>query len=659
MLRITSCCLIAALAFALSATCSAASSAASSAKPPILLKVDLRDAPRKLLHATEIIPVEPGPMTLAYPQWIPAVHQAGPIDQQAGLFITARRMGSAETTPIRWQRDPVQLYLYHMVVPKGARSIEVNFDFITSPDPAANGSTDANIAALNWNTVLMYPYHGQSTKVDSMEITPTIVMPAGWHFASALQSMEVSVTSAPPNSVTFHTVPLDQLVDSPVISGRYFREIALAPEVTPKHYLDLVADTPASLQIDQSHIDRFSELVRQAGILFHHRHYDSFHMLVTLSDRIAGDAFDHHQSLDNRRPANFLTSEKSLTLYGDFISHDFVHSWNGQYRRPVSLITANYQMPFIGTDLWIYEGLTDYLAGVLAVRSGIWTQQQFLDQWSEKAARFAHRPGKTWRDLQDTATMAPILWASENSAYESWRLGGYDFYGEGALIWLEVDTTIRKGTDGKKSLDDFLSLFYGQDKDTGPDTRPFTFGNLVNALNTVYPHDWSSFFKERLHELTPQAPLGGFADAGYRLVYRDAPNAWTALAGKSDFEYSIAMKVRSDGVILDVMLGGIADNAGFVPGMKFLSVNGRAFSIDQLKRAIRHAKEASAPIECTVENNGVDSTLALAYHGGEQYPALERIAGTKDRLLEIATPRLRLSAEEAARASKIERSPVP
>ncbi|HKT96025.1 MAG TPA: hypothetical protein VJS30_05770, partial [Paraburkholderia sp.] len=170
---------IAGLAFAMSTTCSVA----SSVKPPILLKIDLRDAPRKLLHATEIIPVEPGPMTLAYPQWLPAVHLAGPIDQQAGLFIAAHRAGSAAASPIHWQRDSVELYLYHIVVPKGVSSIEVNFDFITSPNPTASGSTDANIAALNWNTVLLYPYQGPSTQVASIEITPTIVMPVGWRFA--------------------------------------------------------------------------------------------------------------------------------------------------------------------------------------------------------------------------------------------------------------------------------------------------------------------------------------------------------------------------------------------------------------------------------------------------------------------------------------------
>ena len=99
------------------------------------------------------------------------------------------------------------------------------------------------------------------------------------------------------------------------------------------------------------------------------------------------------------------------------------------------------------------------------------------------------------------------------------------------------------------------------------------------------------------------------------------------------------MKVRSDGVITDVLIGGIADKAGFTPGMKLLSVNEKPFSIEQLQRAIRDAEGAPLPIECAVENNGVATTLTLAYHGGEQFPDLERDVGTKDRLLEIAAPR--------------------
>jgi predicted metalloprotease with PDZ domain len=607
---------------------------------PITLSVDLRDAPRKLLHATEIIPVHPGAMTLAYPKWIGNEHEFGPIGQQAGLFITGHQDGLPTAIRIRWERDPIDLYLYHITVPRGITSIEVKTDFITSAiDGTGAGSTDANIAVLDWNTVLLYPYAGPSTQVASIETTPTIILPEGWHFATAL-ALNISSATSVDSPISFQTVSLEQLVDSPVLSGRYFREIALAPEITPKHYLDMVADKPVSLEISQVHIDQLNNLVRQTGPLFQSRHYNSFRMLVTLSDHISGGAFDHHQSLDNRRPATFLTNERSLTLYGDFIAHDFAHSWNGQYRRPVGLVTPNYQVPVDTSGLWVYEGLTDYLSAVLAVRSGIWTQEQFLDQFAEIAAKFDHRPGKTWRDLQDTATMAPILWSVDGSpAYESWRLGGFDFYGEGELVWLEVDAIIRNKTGGKKSLDDFLVLFYGQKRDTGPKVVPFTFEQLVKALNTIAPNDWTAFFAQRLHELTPSAPLGGITGSGYRVVYRDTPSAWTALKGDKDFAYSIGMIVRPDGTISDVHLGSPAQTAGFGPGMKLLTINQHPFSIDGLQQAIRDAKNTTAPIDCTVDNSGVITSLALSYHGGEQYPVLERIPGTEDRLLEIAAPR--------------------
>jgi predicted metalloprotease with PDZ domain len=281
---------------------------------------------------------------------------------------------------------------------------------------------------------------------------------------------------------------------------------------------------------------------------------------------ISDGAFDHHQSPDNRRPANFLTNERSLILYGNFIAHDFAHSWNGQYRRPVGLVTANYQAPVDTSGLWVNEGLTNYLSDVLAVRSGIWTRQQFLDQFAETAAKFDHRPGKMWRDLQDTATMAPTLWSVDGStAYDSWRLGGFDFYGEGELIWLEVDAIIRNKSGDKESLDDFLALFFGEGGNTGPKVVSFTFEELAKALNGIVPNDWAAFFAQRLHELTPSAPRGGITGSGYRVVYRDAPSAWTALKGDKDFAYSIGMDVRPDGAISDVHIGSSAQTAGFAP----------------------------------------------------------------------------------------------
>lgn len=236
--------------------------------------------------------------------------------------------------------------------------------------------------------------------------------------------------------------------------------------------------------------------------------------------------------------------------------------------------------------------------------------------------------------------MAPILWSVDGSrGYESWRLGGFDFYGEGELVWLEVDAIIRNKTGDKKSLDDFLILFYGEEGNTGPKVVPFTFEQLIKGLNTIAPNDWAAFFAQRLHELTPSAPLGGITGSGYRVVYRDAPSAWTALKGDKDFAYSIGVDIRPDGTISDVHAGSPAQAAGFGPGMRLLTINQKPFSVDGLQQAIRDAKDTTAPIEFTVNNTGVVTTLALSYHGGQRYPFLERIPGTEDRLREIALPK--------------------
>lgn len=618
-----------------------AAAAAAAAPPPITLSVDLRDVPRKIIHAREVIPVRPGPLTLAYPKWLPSEHAPGPLDQQVGLVITGRGPGQPAGRTIRWTRDPLDLYTYRIVVPAGVTAIEVKTDFITTDSGSKQGgSASDNLAVLSWNTVLLYPYAGPATRVAGVMVTPTLLLPDGWRHASALVptgAAAAGVGAAAAGPQTFATLSLEQLVDSPVLAGRYFREVAIAPEISPRHYLDMAADAPAQLAISQAHIDELSQLVRQSGRLFLSRHYGSFRFLVALSDQISGRAVDHHQSLDNRRPAAFFTDERLLAAYGNFVPHDLVHSWNGKYRRPAGLATPNFQVPADGGGLWVYEGLTEYLGALLTARAGIWSKEMYLGALAETAAQYSHRPGRQWRDLQDTAVMAMPLWANDDGVYDSWRRDGFDFYGEGALLWLDVDVTIRNRSGGRKSLNDFAAAFYGAGGDTGPKVLPYTFEQLVAALNAVAPNDWAGFLNRRLHSLAPEAPLGGIDHGGYRLVYRDAPNAWTALAGRPDLLYSIAMAVGG-GVVSDVLAGGVADRAGFVPGMKIVSVDGQAYTPAALRAAIRNAKDGASPIEFVVQNAGANQALRLDYHGGERYPALERVDGTADRLGEIITP---------------------
>jgi predicted metalloprotease with PDZ domain len=617
----------------LAALCAATFAAAAQTTTPITLSVDLSDAPRKVLHSVETIPVQPGPLTLVYPEWIPGEHgPTGPLINQAGFIIT-----TPDGTPIKWERDLLDMYTYHITVPADTTQLNIKMDFLATAGAnfTAGGSTSANLALLSWNTVLVYPLSNDiaHTNVADILVTPSIKIPEGWKFGTALDP------AASPTS--FKTVSLEQLIDSPVLSGRWFREINLAPDVTPKHFLDLAGDGPEDIALPQDHIDQFSKLVRETGALYKSRHYGSYHFLVTLSDQVAHFGLEHHQSSDDRVPERTFIEEGSFTEEGDLLPHEFTHSWNGKYRRPAGLATPNYQEPMKGDLLWVYEGLTDYYGGVLAARSGIWSTSVYRDRLATIEANFNDaRPGRTWRDLQDTASAAQILY-SAGGAFDNWRRDT-DYYAEGDLLWLEIDATIRDKTHGKKSLNDFVGAFEGLNGNTPPKVVPYTFDDVVAGLNAVVPNDWAAFLRTRLDSNDLHAPeiAGLNALTGYKLVFTDKPNYWSTVEETDGLNarYSLGLTVGSNGSIGDVIVGGVADKAGLAPGFEIFAVNGRAFTPSLLRTAIQDAKGTGPAIQLIVENTGYFKLVTLNYHDGERYPQLVRVDAVPDRLDNILEP---------------------
>ena len=620
------------------AVLSATAIVATAQTAPITLYVDLTNAPRKILYSTEIIPVtsspQPTDMTLVYPEWIPGEHgPTGPIINQAGFVIT-----SPKGERIKWDRGPTDMFSYHITVPPNTSELDIKMGHlaVAGAEFTAGGSTSENLALLSWNTLLVYPLNGDiaHTKVADIMVKPSIKIPEGWRFGTALE--------ADASSTSFKTVSLEQLIDSPVLAGRWFREIDLAPNVTPKHYLDLAGDGPEDIALSQEHIDQFSKLVRETGALYRSRHYNSYHFLVTLSDQVAHFGLEHHQSSDDRVPEKTFIDEGMFTQQGDLLPHEFTHSWNGKYRRPAGLATPNYQIPMKSNLLWVYEGLTNYLGDVLAARSGIWSPEVFRDRLANIAADLNDaRPGRTWRNLQDTATAAQILYTA-GGAFDNWRRD-VDYYNEGDLLWLEIDSTIREKSHGAKSLNDFLAAFEGLDGNTTPKVVPYTFENIVSGLNAVVPSDWATFLRTRLDSNESHAPEMPGIDAlsGYKLTFTDKPNYWSTLEesdGGLNARYSLGLTVGTTGNIGDVIIGGVADKVGLAPSFQIIAVNGRAFTPGILRAAIKDAKGSGPAISLIVENTGYFKLISLDYHDGEKYPQLVRVDTIPNRLDSILQP---------------------
>lgn len=600
---------------------------------PIRLQVDASHAPEKILHATEQIPVAPGALTLVFPEWIPGEHgPTGPITDLTGLQFYAKGQR------LTWRRDLVDMYSLHLTVPEGISTIEARLDMVMPAPPegfSSGASATTQLDVLSWNQVVLYPYTpGKNT--DDILVTPTLKLPAGWRYDTALP---VSGEGGG-NEVVFQTVSLTNLVDSPVLAGAHFRRIPLTPDGPIQHYADIAADSEAALQAPPELVNSYKRLVAETGALFGARHYREYHFLVTLSDHTAHFGLEHHESSDDRVGERTLIDDDMRWLAGSLLPHEMTHSWNGKYRRPEGLATPNYQEPMKGDLLWVYEGLTQYWGDVLAARSGLWTSRQFLDEAAETAAVLNNNtPGRTWRPLQDTADAAQILYGAPPE-FKSWRRGT-DFYPEGFLIWLEADTTIRQQTGGLKSLNDFCRIFYGG-SNTPPKVVKYNFDDLVAALNQVAAYDWRKFFRDRLDTYGPGAPLGGILNSGWKLTFTEEPSEFTKAVEKTDnlvdARFSIGLALDDKGGIHDVIYNSPAWNARIGPGTTLVAVNGRKYTPDILREALKAGKDKGSKLELLIINGDFYKTYVLDYHGGERYAHLVREESKPDVLSDIIKP---------------------
>jgi predicted metalloprotease with PDZ domain len=575
------------------------------------------------------IPVQPGPLTLYYPEWIPGEHMPdGPIINLAGLTFSA----AGKTIP--WRRDLVDVFAFHLDIAQGANVLDVRLDFLLSA-PASGfsfgRSATAYLDVLSWNQVLLYP---KGYPVRDLTFVPSVRLPSEWKFATALVGAKQDG-----DTVRFSPVALDTLVDSPLITGRYFRVIQLTPGQHPSHEMDIAADSGAALAMPPDMEMHFHQLVAEAGALFGSRHYRDYHFLVTLSDDVAHFGLEHHESSDDRISERSLIDKADLVDFDDLLPHEFVHSWNGKYRRPEGLATPDYQQPMRDDLLWVYEGLTQYLGEVLTARSGLRTPELSREALAQLAATFDRHPGRRWRPLQDTADAAVFLYDADQD-WSNWRRGT-DFYDEGELLWLDADTTLRHLTNDKKSIDDFCRTFYG-----GPGGEPalktYTFDDIVATLNGLAPYDWAGFLGARLRSTSPNTPLEAVENAGWKVVYNEQPNEYAEgtemVRRRLNLNLSIGLMVSDDGSVVDVIHDGPSYTAGIGPEMKITAVDGQKFSFDALKEAIDRAKSTTMPIELLAANGVQYQTYSVDYHVGLRYPHLERDNTRQDYLSEILGP---------------------
>jgi predicted metalloprotease with PDZ domain len=592
------------------------------------LKVDATDFARGIFHVRQTIPVtKAGKLTLLYPEWLPGKHAPrGAIAEMAGF------RASAGGKPLNWTRQPTDVYAFDVDVPAGAKSIDVTFDFL-SPTRATEGRVVVTPAMMNlqWEQVSLYPA-GYFTRAIPVQLEVTL--PDGWTGATALDGLKMSG-----NRYSFAPTNYEVLVDSPMFAGKFFRKWDLGNKVT----LNVVADEAKYLEASPDHIARHAALVSEAVALFGVRHFDRYEFLLALTDELGGIGLEHHRSSENSRNVDYFTKWNDNDSERGLLPHELTHSWNGKYRRPDKMWTPDFRTPMQDNLLWVYEGQTSFWDLVLAGRSGMQSKEMVLAEWATNAGYYGAQPGRQWRSVEDT-TLDPVIAARKPKPFASWSRSE-DYYNEGSLMWLDADMLIRQATNNAKSLDDFARAFFGgREGDFGQDT--YDFDDVVAALNAVHPYDWAGFLRERMQASGQPAPTGGIERAGYRLVWRDAPNAYDrdrmAQAKNADLTHSLGMTIDKDGVATGILWDGPAFKADIVNGTKIVAVDGLSYSRERIEAAIRAATDAKTPVRLLVERGGRYRNIEIDYHAGLRWPHLEKTGSGPDWFDQLLAPRRRL-----------------
>jgi predicted metalloprotease with PDZ domain len=603
---------------------------------PIRIDLDATQAPSGLLHSHMTIPATAGTLTLAYPKWIPGEHgPGGPLSQVIRLTF------AANGKPLAWRRDDLDIFVFHVDVPAGVSEVQADLDFacvLGQEGFQSDICTSHDQLVVNWWLVVLYP---PSLPNDHDPFLASIRLPAGWSYNTSLPLDR----TMPPNTVEFGVVPLKTLVDSPLIAAEHLRTFRLGGASSA--VMAISAESAASLAVPPAVVAQFRRMVAETEAEFGGPRYSKYNLQISLGDAIDHYTLEHFESSENRLPSQGLSDARVLSTTATMIPHEYIHSWNGKYRTPVGLDITTYQDPMKAGLIWVYEGLTDYISGLMAVRSGFWSEDQLTQSLAIDAAEMTYHTGRTWRSLQDTTIGAQMLLVSPNAWVSARR--NTDFYPESGLMWLEADAIIRQSSQGRRSLDDFCKVFFGPKAPSAP----YTLDDVVAALNQVSPYEWRTFLRNHLDSLSATPPLAGFERSGWHLVYTDQKSdlirdmeqvhkvdlLWPEWQTWSfaDLRYSIGLLVQDDGTVLDSAPRMSGYDAGIVPGMRVLQVNGAPFSLAVLEEAVRKTHD-HGPLLLQVANGSASELHRLDYHEGLKYPHLERLPSTPDLLHQMVAP---------------------
>lgn len=589
--------------------------------------VDATEIHRHLLRGTAEYEAQPGKtLDLYYPEWIPGIHAPeNPIKNLAEIYAQ-----TSDGKPLDWVRDPQNVFLFHVTVPAGTPRVVIKTTYICNQPTVNSTGIDSYgnslLGVINWNTVLLYP---AAEKTLDTQVELTLQLPEGWKWGSSLVQKKAEASQ-----VQFEPISYEELVDSPLICGKNFNTIDITPSgETQKHYFHLVSESEQAVKLDDDRIQKMKNMVKEGLALLGPGHYDSYHLLLVLSDTIPGIGLEHLRSSLNATGERSMMGDNAIP---EVLAHEFTHSWCGKYHIPAGMITPNFNTPKDTHLLWVYEGMDQYLGKLLHARSGMIATKDkdsfkaALESWAKTVHFHQQQKGRRSISLQDTAASAYL----RRGGSSHWRLlnRSQDYYNEGAMLWMEMDAIIRAGSNGQKSFNDFCKAFFSRKQENVIHVG-FTEEDVIEHLNDVYPYNWKELIDKRVRGLTDEISLDFVEACGYRIQYSNKATDFD----KDSVRTSLGLGVDDNGKITGIVPNSPADKAGLYDGAEIVGINDRKFSKKRLEDAVADSA-TKRKIEFLLLNGELFEKMTIEYADGPRYMDLVRNEEKPDLFKEIWKP---------------------
>ena len=332
-------------------------------------------------------------------------------------------------------------------------------------------------------------------------------LPASWK--GSMTSLDAAKDGQPNH---YEAPDYDTLADSPILAGA---ELTTTPFTVDRvqHYWTYLGRAEWE---GEKAVGMLTPLIEEHVRFWGRLPYRKYVFLNIVSGGGGGSGVEHLNSVAITTGGREPATPEARFRQAAFLSHEYFHAMNVKRLRPIELGPFDYEHPPVTTGLWVAEGLTSYFGDLLAARSGVGSQDDYLAMESKHITDLQTRqPGRLVQTLeQASAQMFERIPADKK----------VDYYVKGPVVGLVLDAHIRHRTNGKKSLDDVMRLEYQR----WSGARGYTAADFSRTASDAVGFDLEPLL-HRLVATTAEVDYQEMLDwFGLRFASSDDPaRAWT------------------------------------------------------------------------------------------------------------------------------------